>query len=272
MEWVRSKKNDSSPRVFRLTIRSMSPGTPQPAPASPNRVFATTRWSLVVAAADREDTQSDQALASLCETYWTPLYGYVRRRVSDADEAQELTQAFFAELLEKNYLGDADQHRGRFRSFLITAFKHFLSKEWEKAKAQKRGGHLKTLSFDFHKADSSRGLDPAASSLTAEQLYDRDWALTLLGRIMDRLREQMEARGRGDQFQRLKGFLVGERQAGGYRSVADSLDMSEVTVRQIVARMRKEYRELLREEISETVSDPAEVDDEIHKLFQSLEL
>lgn len=225
-----------------------------------------------MAAAERRDSESDRALASLCEIYWTPLYGYVRRRVSDAHEAQELTQAFFAELLEKNYLGDADRKRGRFRSFLITAFKHFLSKEWEKARTQKRGGHLKTLSFDFQKADSSRGQDPVASSLTAEQLYDREWALTLLVRIMERLQETMQQKDRGEQYELLKGYLVGERQPGGYRETAERLGMSEEAVRQAVSRLRKEYRRLLREEISETVSDPAEVNDEIRKLFQSLEL
>jgi len=128
-----------------------------------------------VAAAERNDrSEINHALASLCETYWPPLYGYVRRRVVDAHEAQELTQAFFAELLEKNYLGDADKQRGRFRSFLITACKHFLSKEWEKKKAQKRGGGQQTLSLDFQKSDSSMRIDPVSSHLTAEQLYDRE--------------------------------------------------------------------------------------------------
>ena len=249
----------------------MSPGTPQPASPSSNRRFATTRWSVVVAAAERRDAESDQALSSLCELYWPPLYGCVRRRVPDAHEAQELTQAFFAELLEKNYLGDADQKRGRFRAFLMTAFKHFLSKEWEKAKTQKRGGHLKTLSFDFEKADSSRGLDPAGSTLTAEQLYDREWALMLLSRTMDRLSAEMERRSRQDQYEALKGYLIGERR-DGYRETSEKLGMSEEAVRQAVSRLRKDYRRLLREEISETVSTPDEVDDEIRKLFQSLEL
>jgi len=226
-----------------------------------------------VAAAERNDrSEINHALASLCETYWPPLYGYVRRRVVDAHEAQELTQAFFAELLEKNYLGDADKQRGRFRSFLITAFKHFLSKEWEKKKAQKRGGGQQTLSLDFQKADSSTRIDPVSSHLTAEQLYDREWAITLLGRIMERLQQKFQQRQQESQFETFKQFLIGERQTGDYRVAAEHLKMTEDAVRQHVSRMRKEYRNLLREEIAETVSSPEEVEDEIRKLFQSLEL
>lgn len=226
-----------------------------------------------MAAAERNDrSEINHALASLCETYWPPLYGYVRRRVVDAHEAQELTQAFFAELLEKNYLGDADKQRGRFRSFLITAFKHFLSKEWEKKKAQKRGGGQQTLSLDFQKADSSTRIDPVSSHLTAEQLYDREWAITLLGRIMERLQQKFQQRQQESQFETFKQFLIGERQTGDYRVAAEHLKMTEDAVRQHVSRMRKEYRNLLREEIAETVSSPEEVEDEIRKLFQSLEL
>jgi RNA polymerase sigma-70 factor (ECF subfamily) len=227
---------------------------------------------MVVAAAERSEPESDQALASLCELYWPALYGYVRRRVVDAHEAQELTLAFFAELLEKNYIGDADRQRGRFRSFLITAFKHFLSKEWDKAKAQNRGGGHRTLSFDFQKADSSIRIEPTSSTLTAEQLYDREWAMTLLSRTMERLQKQANERQQVIQFETIKRFLIGERQPGGYRAAAECLGMTEVAIRQAVSRLRKEYQKLLHEEIAETVSSSDEVEDEIHKLFQSLEL
>ena len=151
------------------------------------RAFATTRWSVVIAAGGDSSDGAKQALQVLCENYWLPLYGYACRRVSDRSEARDLTQAFFAELLEKNYVGDADRRRGKFRAFLLTAFKHFLSKEWDKAKALKRGGGRSFISLDFDLADSSIQIDPA-TDLTAEQIYDHQWAVTLLAQIMNRLK------------------------------------------------------------------------------------
>lgn len=233
--------------------------------------FATTRWSVVISAGHNSSPDSKRALASLCETYWYPLYAYVRRRVPDVNEAQDLTQAFFAELLEKNYVGSATRERGRFRAFLLTAFKHFLSKEWEKAKTQKRGGGRAPLSLDFDSADSSLRIDPAAG-LTAEQFYDQQWVITLLGQIMERLEAEFVRNGKLRQFAELKGFIIGDHARTTYTQVAARLNMTEAAAKKAASRMRRRYRELLREEIAQTLASPDEVDDEIRNLFAVMEL
>lgn len=236
-----------------------------------NRQFASTRWSMVVSAGHASSPDSRRALETLCETYWYPLYAYARRQVPDVNEAQDLTQAFFAELLAKNYVGAADPNRGRFRSFLLTSFKHFLSKQWEKARAQKRGGDRTLLSLDFESADSHLQIDPAAG-LTAEQLYDQQWAITLLAQILSRLEHEFEAGGKQQQFDQLKGFMVGDHEGTTYAQAAEQLGMSAAAARKAASRMRRRYRELLRDEIAQTVSSPDEVDDEVRKLFAILEL
>jgi RNA polymerase sigma-70 factor (ECF subfamily) len=210
-------------------------------------------------------------LESLCETYWYPLYAYVRRRVPDVNEAQDLTQAFFAELLEKNYVGSATPDRGRFRAFLLTAFKHFLSKGWKKAKAQKRGGGRAPIPLDFESADSSIRIEPA-SGLTAEQFYDQQWAIALLGLIMEQLEAEFEQSGKTNLFEELKGFIIGDHAGTTYGQVAKKLNMTEAAAKKAGSRMRRRYRELLREEIAQTVAGPAEIDDEIRNLFTTLEL
>lgn len=249
----------------------MSSRVPHSAPLPSHRAFATTQWSVVIAAGQDSSPGSREALAALCKTYWAPLYAYVRRRVPDVNEAQDLTQAFFAELLDKNYVGQAEQQRGQFRAFLITAFKHFLSKEWEKRKAQKRGGGKAPIPLDFRSVDSSIRIEPSGG-LTAEQLYDREWAITLLGRIMETLEAEFQKSGKADQFRELKGFLIGDRSGRTYAEAAQRLQMSEDAARKAASRMRQRYRQLLREEIAETVSGPEEVDTEIGKLFASLKL
>lgn len=235
------------------------------------RHFATTQWSIVLAAGDVQHHQSREALSKLCQAYWFPLYGYIRRRISDVDEAQELTQAFFVELLEKNTIGSADQQRGRFRAFLLTALKHFLSKQWDKQRAQKRGGGKTPISLDFKAADSSLSIEPA-DGLTAEQLFDQQWAITLLERIMHRLAGEFVARGKSLQFETLKGFIVGEHAGVSYREIALTLGTTEAATKQMVSRMRRRYRELLRYEIAQTVTNPGEVEDEIANLFTVLAL
>jgi RNA polymerase sigma-70 factor (ECF subfamily) len=189
--------------------------------------------------------------------------------VADVQEAQDLTQSFFAELLEKNYVGAATPQRGRFRAFLLTAFKHFLAKEWEKAKAQKRGGGRAPISLDFAAADSSLRIDPAAG-LTAEQFYDQQWAISLLGQIMQRLQSEFEEAGKTRLFDELKAFLIGEQAGTTYADVAQRLNMSEAAAKTAASRMRRRYRELLRDEIAQTVEGPDEVDDEIRSLFATL--
>jgi len=214
---------------------------------------------------------SQRALASLCETYWYPLYAYVRRRVPDVNEAQDLTQAFFAELLEKNYVGSATPERGRFRAFLLTAFKHFLSKQWEKAKAQKRGGGRAPIPLDFESADSSLRIEPA-SELTAEQIYDQQWAIALLGQILERLKSEFDRAGKSRLFEELKGFLIGDHAGTTYAQVAAKLNMTESAAKKAGSRLRRRYRELLRAEIAQTVAGPDEVEDEMRNLFATLEL
>jgi RNA polymerase sigma-70 factor (ECF subfamily) len=236
-----------------------------------NGEFGTTRWSLVISAGRDSSPDSKQALTSLCETYWYPLYAYARRRVVDVDEAQDLTQAFFAELLEKNYVGSAVPDRGRFRAFLLTAFKHFLSQQWEKAKAQKRGGGRAPISLDFESAGSHFRIEPA-SGLTAEQSYDQQWAIALLSQIMDRLEADFEQAGKAKQFDELKGFIIGDHAGTTYAQVAERLNMTEAAAKKSASRMRRRYGELLREEIAQTVAGADEVEDEIRNLFATLEL
>lgn len=237
----------------------------------PRHEFATTRWSIVISAGRDSTHDSKRALESLCETYWYPLYAYVRRRVADTNEAHDLTQAFFAELLEKNYVGSAVPERGRFRAFLLTALKHFLSKQWERARAQKRGGGRAPISLDFEAADSSFRFQPA-SGLTAEQDYDRQWAIALLGKTMERLEVEFSQSGKSKLFNELKGFIIGDHAGTTYAGAAERLDMTEVAARKSASRLRLRYGELLREEITHTVGGPEEVDDEIRNLFAILEL
>lgn len=239
--------------------------------ARQNAAFATTSWSIVVAAAHQSSRDSRRALESLCGAYWHPLYAYVRRRVPDVNEAQDLTQAFFAELLEKNYVGSATPERGRFRSFLLTAFKHFLAKEWDKAKAQKRGGGRAPISLDFQTADSTLRVDPAAG-LTAEQFYDQQWAIALLGQILERLKGEFDGAGKARQFEELKAFIIGDHAGMTYAQPAAALNVTEAAAKKAASRMRRRYRELLREEIAQTVVGPDEVEDEIRNLFATLKL
>lgn len=255
----------------RRTMRSMDSSDQQAEPLRRNSEFAATRWSVVISAGRNSSADSKRALALLCETYWYPLYVYVRRRVPDVNEAQDLTQAFFAELLDKNSIGSATPERGRFRAFLLTAFKHFLSKEWERAKTQKRGGGRSPIPLDFESADSSCNIEPA-SVLTADQLYDQQWAITLLGQIMERLESEFSQAGKAQQFEELKGLIIGENAGTTFTEAAARLNMTEVAARKAGSRMRRRYRELLREEISQTVVGQEEIDDEIRKLFVTLKL
>jgi RNA polymerase sigma-70 factor (ECF subfamily) len=230
--------------------------------------FATTHWSLVLAARDRAEPGADNALAALCSLYWYPLYAYVRRRGHGADDAHDLTQEFFARLLAKDFLAGVDRGKGTFRSFLLAACTHFLANERDSARAKKRGGGRPVLSLDAADAES-RYRAEAAGGLTPEQLFERRWALALLGEVMVRLRADYEAKGKGRLFDRLRGFLVGEKGAG-YRGAADELGLSEGAVKVAVHRLRGRYRELLREEIGRTVATPEEIEEEIRGLFAAL--
>ncbi len=231
--------------------------------------FRTTSWSLVIDAKERGNTSAEAALAELCQRYWYPLYAYVRRRVGNVAEAQDLTQEFFARLLGKNVLAAASQERGRFRSFLLTAMKNFLANEWDKAKAAKRGGGRRTLPLVFDTAESRLSLEPA-HDLTPERLYERQWALTLLELVVDRLEREFAAASKQAQFTALKPAIAGSQVALDYAAAASQLGMTEDAVRQAAHRLRRRYRELLRDELARTVADPADVDDEIRSLFETL--
>jgi RNA polymerase sigma factor (sigma-70 family) len=231
--------------------------------------FGTTRWSLVLGAGRPGSQEAGAALAELCQRYWYPLYAYVRRRVGNVSEAQDLTQEFFARLLEKNTLAAASRERGRFRAFLLGAMKNFLANEWDKAKALKRGGGRPPISLALDTAESKLSLEPA-HDLTPEKLYERQWALTLLELVVERLEAEYGAAGKSRQFALLKPALTGNRAAIDYAAAAAALEMSEDAVRQAAHRLRRRYREILREELLQTVADPAEVDDEIRSLFTTL--
>jgi RNA polymerase sigma-70 factor (ECF subfamily) len=233
------------------------------------RQFASTHWSLVAVAAQRDLPESEAALASLCRLYWYPLYAYARRRLPTTEDAQDLTQEFFARLLEKDYLRQADQQRGRFRSFLLTAFKHFLANERERAVAQKRGGGRKVLPLDFPQGEQQYQREPSHDA-TAEVLYERGWALTLLAQALARLREEQIQAGKERLFECLKGTLTGEDTPRPYAELGAELGMSGEAIKVTVHRLRRRYAELLRAEIAQTVTTDEEIEDELRDLFAAV--
>lgn len=230
--------------------------------------FATTRWSLVLSAQEGSPGDSAEALAELCESYWYPLYAFVRRQGYNPDDASDLTQAYFAKLLEKEYLKDVRRDAGRFRSFLLASLKHFLYNEWDRQHALKRGGHVRQISLDATAAEDRYAVEPA-DRLTPEDLYEQRWALTVLERTLTRQAEETAADKR-DQFAKLQPFLIGGENDLTYRQVGKSLAMTEGAVKVAVHRLRRRFGMLLREEIAQTVTDPQDVDDEIRHLLECL--
>jgi RNA polymerase sigma factor (sigma-70 family) len=231
--------------------------------------FTTTHWSLVLAAAGTEDSRGREALARLCQVYWYPLYAFVRRQGRSPHDAQDLTQEFFARLLEKEYLGDVDRSKGKFRSFLLTALKHFLSKERDRCNTLKRGGGHTLVPLDTLCAEDRYRREPEDNA-TPEKLFERRWALTLLERVLTRLGDEHAATGRRAMFEQLQGCLTGDRNLLPYTELAGRLTMTEGAVKVAVHRLRQRYRGVLREEIAQTVADSAEIDDEIKELFSAL--
>jgi RNA polymerase sigma factor (sigma-70 family) len=227
--------------------------------------FPTTRWSRVLTARDGTDSEARLALETLCQTYWHPLFVFVRCQGHDADEARDLVQAYFTELLQKGFLKDVAPERGRFRSFLLASLKHFLSHERDRARAQKRGGDTETISLD---SATTAALDiPAVDHLTPEQIFERQWALTVLERVVERVRQQARESGALSQFEALKPFLMGESGRTTYAQVGERLGLSESGVKSAVLRLRKRFGKALRAEIAETVSDPAAIEDEIRRML-----
>jgi RNA polymerase sigma factor (sigma-70 family) len=231
--------------------------------------FPTTSWSLVVASAGHLDPQAKQALATLCERYWHPLYAFIRRQGYDLEKARDLTQEFFVRVIEKNYMYEADPHRGRFRAFLLAALKHFLSNEADREQAQKRGGGYTVLSLDLGTAEDSYQLEPG-HDLTPEKLFERSWALRLLETVMGRLQQEFVKAGKAGQFDCLKPLLTGDGDRIPYSRIAVELGLNESAVKVAVHRFRRRFRELLREEIAETVADVDQIDQEIRYLSSVL--
>ena len=237
-------------------------------PAQADR-FMTTQWTMVLAAGQRESPRSGEALATLCGAYWYPLYAFVRRQGYTPEEAQDLTQEFFARLLEKNYVGEADCKRGKFRSFLLTSVKHFLSNERDRARAKKRGGGKSVLPLDFQSAERQYRLEPT-DNVTPQRLFERRWAVTLLDRVLTRLEGEYTDSGKAAVFHRLKDCLTREKGASPYGQIAEELDMTEGAVKVAVHRLRKRYRSLLEDEISQTVAREVDLEEEMQQLFSAV--
>ncbi|HZL79576.1 MAG TPA: sigma-70 family RNA polymerase sigma factor, partial [Candidatus Limnocylindrales bacterium] len=218
------------------------------------------------AAGRRHTPQSDGALEELCRTYWFPLYAYVRRHGHNKEDAEDSVQAFFARFLEKNYLASLSAERGRFRAFLLASLKHFLINEWDKSRRQKRGGGVTPLSLDWQTADTQFQIATTAEP-SPDKAFDREWAVALLAKVIERLRAEDEADGRGKQFAELKIFLTAGKGELSHADAAKALGMDEGAARVAVHRLRKRYRQLLRDEIAQTLVDSADVDEEMRALF-----
>jgi len=231
-------------------------------------VFVTTHWSVVLAAGRGEAPQAQASLEKLCQTYWCPLYAYVRRRGYTAADAEDLTKEFFAWLLQRDWLGQSDPQRGRFRSFLLTTISRFLANEWDKTRTQKRGGG-RVVSLPFGAAEARCRWEPA-DKVTPEQSFEWRWALTLLDQVMDRLRADYSRQDKAELFEKLKPCLLGERAAQPYGRLALKLGMTAGSVKVAVHRLRQRYRQLLREEIAHTVASPEEIEEELRHLFAVL--
>ncbi|HEV7281095.1 MAG TPA: sigma factor [Pirellulaceae bacterium] len=239
-----------------------------PSNAAPGR-FATTRWSVVAAAGDVDSGERRDALEELCRGYWYPIYAFVRGRSGNAQDAQDLTQAFFAHAIEKGTLAKADRARGRFRTFLRAAIANFLADERAKAKAVRRGGGKQVFSLDFESGESRYLLEPSHDS-TAERLYDRRWAVTLIEQALATLEQEWTSAGKAASFEILKRTISGVGDGEDYSAIGADLDVSPAAAKQAAYRLRRRYREIFREEVRRTVADDESVDDEIARLMESL--
>ncbi len=238
---------------------SKVPGCPQPG------VFATTHWSMVVQAGDSQSPESAVAMERLCQSYWYPLYVFVRRKGNSHEDASDLTQAFFAKFLEKSYLRSVDATRGKFRTFLLTSMTHFLSNEWDKTQTQRRGGGARMLSLDEFDADQRYQLEPT-DQVTPETLFERRWAETVMRVVLDRLAAETE----GSRFEILKGFLLDDKGTMSYEAASGRLGISVAAITSAIHRMRARFRVLLFEEVTQTVGKPEEVEQELRHLLAAL--
>ena len=240
-----------------------------PRPSIPNQGgsarFDTTHWSAVLEAGREFSAASQEALEKLCHAYWYPLYVHVRRLGWGPEDAQDLTQQFLAQFLGRRYLERADPERGRFRSFLLTSLKHFLTDEWEKLRTQKRGGGQQNISWDGFDPEARYHLEPA-ENLTPDRIYEKRWAGTLLDNVLNQLRAEYELAGRGAEFDQLRDLVWGDGQTGSYAEVAARMKVEGNAVKVAVHRLRKRLRQQLRREVLKTVSSPEEVDAELRHL------
>lgn len=230
--------------------------------------FRTTRWSVVLDAQGRASGEAVRSLETLCRQYWPPLYAYARHRGVSPHDAEDLTQEFFARLLEKEWLAAVKRECGRFRSFLLMAFKRFMANSWDRSQARKRGGGCEVISLNVDTAEGRVAAN--AASVPAETLYEKRWALTLLESVMRRLKAEHEAAGKVAEYDLLKPCLTADRGGIGYGELAQALGMEPASARSAVHRLRKRFREVFREEVAETVADPADVDEEMRAVIAAL--
>jgi RNA polymerase sigma-70 factor (ECF subfamily) len=240
----------------------------KPNPQNPE-LFTTTRWSVVLAARDGQSAESEGALAWLCEQYWFPLYAYARHRGNQPPEAEDLVQGFFLRVLERKIFSDLTAERGRFRAFLLACFHHFIVTEWAKTQTQKRGGGAAAVPLDEAEAEARYRRDFTDPD-TPERDFDRAWALTLLDRVFSRLRIECEAEGKGGRFAVIQPFLQSEREGRSYEDAASELRMNPTALRVMVFRMRQRFRDMLVDEIRQTVANPSDVAAELRHLFTAL--
>ncbi len=243
----------------------MTDGRPASGVTAQPRVFATTHWSVVLAAGGADTPQPSAALEKLCRAYWYPLYAHIRRRGYSEEEAQDLTQELFKRLLERQFLSGLLREGGRFRSFLLTALNHFLAEHWQRSQAQKRGGGQPIISIDAQTAEEQYRLEPR-DERTPETIYEYRWAMALLDQVLCRLQQEFSEAGKDELFNQLRTYLVEGATEMSYAEGSRRLGMSEEALRKAVQRLRKRYQELFRQEIAHTVTSPAEVEDELRHL------
>jgi RNA polymerase sigma-70 factor (ECF subfamily) len=237
--------------------------------AAPDPTFTTTHWSVVIRAVERESERRDEALEQLCRGYWYPIYVFLRRSGLMAHDAEDVTQSFFERVLSRDYLRAVDRSKGKFRCFLLAMVRHFLANHRREARAQKRGGNVQFVSIDSESVDEI-DLGPGTVDGSAEKSFDRQWALTLLEKVVAALRMECQASGKAALFERLKTFLTVEKAGIGYADLAASLNTTEAALKMSISRLRRRYGELLRAEIARTVSTPEEVEEELRALFAAL--
>lgn len=229
-----------------------------------------TMWSVVIAAGSTDSVVARPALQQLCSTYWYPLYCFARRQGFNSADAEDITQGFFAGLLERNGLRGLDRAKGRFRSFLLASLRNHINNVREHNNAMKRGGGRELVSLDAAAAEEKFALEPADPADTPEKIFDRQWALALLDRALARLRAEFAADGKSNQFDALQETIAGDKVAGGYVALGQKLGMSEGAVKVAVHRLRQRYREVIREEVSATTATPGDTEDELRELFAAL--